>query len=66
MNNPTQWKPLGLDGLIDRLTEAKALVEQAAALAAATDAERVRALAELQRQTNQEQASGDRARRRFR
>ena len=66
MNNSAQWKPLGLHGLIERLTEAKGLLEQAAALAAARDAERVRALAELQRQANQERASGGPARRRYR
>jgi hypothetical protein len=66
MSDSSQWRPAGLQGLIDRLSEAKDLLEQAAALAAARDAERVRALAELQRQANQEQANGPSARRRYR
>lgn len=66
MDKPAPWQPLSMQGLIDRLSEAKGIVEQAAALTAARDAERVRALAELQRQTNKEQASGPGARRRYR
>lgn len=59
--NDDGWKPLDFGGLRARLVEVKSLLEQAAALGAAQDAARLEALAELQRQ-NQEQARGDRRR----
>ena len=66
MKQSKSWQPLSMEGLISRLSEAKSLVERAAALVAAKDAERVRNLAELQRQNHEENASGTGARRRYR
>jgi hypothetical protein len=42
-----RWEPATFTGLAARLREARALLEQAAALAAATDLERARALGDL-------------------
>lgn len=42
-----RWEPATFAGLAVRLREARALLEQAAALAAATDLERARALGDL-------------------
>lgn len=42
-----RWEPATFAGLAARLREARALLEQAAALAAATDLERARALGDL-------------------
>lgn len=43
----TRWTPLQLDGLGRRLVEVRDLLQQAAALAAATDLARARELSEL-------------------
>lgn len=65
-NKNDDWQPLNLQSLIDKLSEAKSLVEQAAALAAASDGERIRALTELENQNQKEQSNGPGARRRYR
>jgi hypothetical protein len=62
MKQTNQWKPLDLSNLVDKLTEAKTLLEQAAALAAAREGDKVRTMAELQRSKVEETQSGGRRR----
>jgi len=62
MKQTNQWKPLDLSNLVDKLTEAKTLLEQAAALAAAREGDKVRTMAELQRSKVKEAQSGGRRR----
>jgi hypothetical protein len=50
----SSWQPLDAARLVERLEEAKALLEQAAALAAARDANRLTAASELQRRLVEE------------
>jgi hypothetical protein len=59
------WAPLDAAGLIGRLTEAQALLEQAAVVAAAGDGARLAAMAELQRRLGEERRD-DTHRRRYR
>jgi hypothetical protein len=61
----SDWQPLDFSGLVDRLQEAKALLEQAAALAAVHDAGRLTAVSELQRRLAEEDHA-DAHRRRYR
>lgn len=65
MTTSSHWQPLDLSGLVARLEEAKALLEQAAALAAVHDAGRVTAMAELQRRLAEE-SRADAQRQRYR
>lgn len=62
MKQTNQWKPLDLSNLVDKLTEAKTLLEQAAALAAAREGDKVRTMTELQRSKAEEAQSGGRRR----
>jgi hypothetical protein len=54
MATTSSWQPLDMTRLVQRLEEAKALLEQAAVLAAARDAGRLTAVAELQRRLAEE------------
>jgi hypothetical protein len=65
MATTTSWQPLDFSGLVQRLEEAKALLEQAAAVAAVQDGGRLTAVTELQRRLAEEH-HGDRNRRRYR
>lgn len=57
------WQPLDFSRLIERLEEAKALLEQAATLAAVQDAGRLTAVSELHRRLAEENhADADRQR----
>jgi hypothetical protein len=60
-----RWTPLDATALVARLEEAKALLEQAVAVAAAQDGGRVTPLVELQRRLV-EDTRGDDDRRRYR
>ena len=55
MPTRAQWKPLDLSELQRRLEEAKFLLEQAGAIAAAQDAGRIAVMAELQKRSAEEQ-----------
>jgi hypothetical protein len=55
MTDAPRWQPLDTSTYIDRLEQAKALLAQAAQLAAAQDAARVAPLVELQRRLTEEQ-----------
>lgn len=59
------WQPLDFSRLIERLEEAKALLEQAAALTAVQDAGRLTAVSELQRRLAEDNHA-DAHRRRYR
>jgi len=48
------WAPLDAAGLIERLAQAQALLEQAATVAAAGDGARLAAMAELQHRLGEE------------
>jgi hypothetical protein len=54
MATTSSWQPLDMSRLVQRLEEAKALLEQAAVLAAAQDAGGLTAVAELQRRLAEE------------
>lgn len=54
MTTTSHWEPLDLSGLIERLGDARALLEQAATLAAAHDSGRITTLAELHRRLAQD------------
>ena len=54
MTTSATWNPLDLSNLIERLEQAKALLEQAAALAAVHDADQLTAVTELHRRLNEE------------
>jgi hypothetical protein len=60
------WEPLDLSGLAERLEQAQALLEQAAALATAQDAARLASMADLQDRlaSERERGHGGHARRR--
>lgn len=58
MGTDARWAPLDLSGLVARLEEAKALLEQAAVLAAAQDSARLAAMADLQRRLAGEREGG--------
>jgi len=58
MSTHKHWQKADLTGLLGKLTEAKQLLEQAAALAAAREGHNVRIMAELQRQKDGEQNIG--------
>jgi len=58
MSTPNHWQKTDLTNLLAKLTEAKQLLEQAAALAAAREGNNVRLMAELQRQKDGEQTIG--------
>ncbi|OKI51404.1 hypothetical protein [Micromonospora sp. CB01531] len=60
------WQTFDLSGLADRLAQARALLEQAAALAATQDAGRITAMAHLQEQLGKEHDAHDLGRRRYR
>ncbi|SDZ14954.1 hypothetical protein SAMN05444365_10630 [Micromonospora pattaloongensis] len=59
------WHRMDPSGLIERLTQAQALLQQAAVVAAATDGARLSAMAELQRRLGEERHD-DAHRRRYR
>lgn len=61
--SPPAWAPLELDGLYERLSRAKALLEQAAALGAVKEAARLERMGELGLSKNEEQSIGERGRR---
>jgi hypothetical protein len=65
MQRPAGWTGLDATGLVERLREAAALLEQAAAVAAAGDGGRLAAMAELQRRL-EEDRHADARRRRYR
>lgn len=65
MRSSSDWQPLDFSRLIDRLEEAKGLLEQAAAVAAVHDAARLTAVSELHRRLSEED-DGDANRRRYR
>lgn len=65
MSTTSQWEPLDFTGLIERLEEAKGLLEQAATLAAAHDGGRITAVAELHRRLAEDDHA-DAYRRRYR
>jgi hypothetical protein len=65
MPTHAQWKTLDLSELQRRLTEVKLLLEQAAALAAAQDANRLASMTELQ-QRQAEERHGNPQRQRYR
>lgn len=54
MTTESRWTELDMSGLINRLEQARTLLEQAAALTAADDAGRVAAVTELQRRLAEE------------
>lgn len=58
MSTLNHWQKADLTDLLGKLTEAKQLLEQAAALAAAREGNKVRIMAELQRQKDGEQTIG--------
>jgi len=57
------WAPLDFGGMYDRLSRAKALLEQAAALGAVKETARVERMSELGLARNEEHARGERPRR---
>ncbi|WP_437942625.1 hypothetical protein [Sorangium sp. So ce341] len=61
--NASAWAPLDFDGLYERLSRAKALLEQAAALGAVKEAGRLERMGELGLSKNEEHALGERGRR---
>ena len=65
MRKATRWEPLDLSALEARLVEVKRLFEQAAALAAAQDANRVAVVSTLQRRQAEERR-GNPKRRQYR
>jgi hypothetical protein len=65
MTTSSEWAPLDFSGLIQRLEEAKSLLEQAAALAAVADAGRLTAVSELHRRLAEDDRA-DAHRRRYR
>jgi hypothetical protein len=60
------WQAFDLSGLAGRLEQARALLEQAAALAATQDAGRITAMTHLQEQLGRERDAHDNGRRRYR
>ncbi len=58
MSTHKHWQKADLSDLLGKLTEAKRLLEQAAALTAAREGDKVRVMAELQRQKAEEQHGG--------
>ncbi|MGS2617467.1 hypothetical protein ACVCAH_23515 [Micromonospora sp. LZ34] len=59
------WQRMDASGLIERLTQAQALLQQAAVVTAASDGARLTAMAELQRRLGEERHV-DAHRRRYR
>lgn len=57
------WRPLDASQLVERLHEAKALLEQAAVVAAASDGGRLTAMAELQQRLEEERRANAKRRR---
>ena len=53
-DQPQRWTPIDASSYIDRLEQVKALLEQATALAAATEAARMAPLVELQHRLAEE------------
>ncbi len=60
------WQTFDLSGLAGRLEQARALLEQAAALAATQDAARIATMTHLQERLGRERDAHDRSRRRYR
>jgi hypothetical protein len=65
MTTRSSWQPLDLSRLTERIEEARDLLQQAAAVAAAQDGARLAAVAELHRRQGEERRA-DPHRRRYR
>jgi hypothetical protein len=61
-----EWQTFDLSGLAGRLAQARALLEQAAELAATQDAARLATMAHLQERLGKERDAHDPGRRRYR
>jgi hypothetical protein len=60
---PARWQAMDMGGLIARLEEAKALLDQACAVAAAQDGGRIPPLVELHRRLTEDPRADDNRRR---
>lgn len=62
----TAWRPIDLSGVAERLATARDLLQQAAALTAAQEAERLGAMVDQQQRRVEEERYGQPRRRRYR
>lgn len=60
------WRPLDLSGMAERLATARDLLQQAAALTAAQEAQRLGAMVDQQQRRVEEERHGQPRRRRYR